>query len=316
MSLLMKTKMRVLVTGASGFIGQTVVGILANGGHDVIALYRERELPTALQNMCLDAIRGDICDKSLSSKLFPSIDVVCHLAAFIPTNYSDINNAEKCYQTNALATLNLVSGAVAHKVSRFIYISTGNMYGFSDSIATENDPVFPSGVAAPYFVSKLAGEIYTSHVCQSSTMTGIILRVGTPYGPGEPKNKVIPSFLTQAILGNQLNIYQGGKPSYNFVYVEDVAVCVEKAIKRGESGIYNVSSGESTSLKEVAETIASIFSDRQLKINIEPPTLNIALGFPPISIAKATSVWDYKPLNLKDGLHKYLEIIQNENIIK
>jgi len=308
----MKTKKRVLVTGASGLIGQAVVGVLANYGHDVIALYREKELPASLQNICLDVIKGDICEKNLSNNLFHDVDVVCHLAAYIPANHNNIDDAEKCYQTNALATINLATRAVAHKVSRFIYISTGNMYTFSQRIAVESDAVFPSAVAAPYFVSKLAGEIYTSFICQSSTMTCVILRIGTPYGPGEPKNKLIPSFLRQAIFGNELNVYHGGLPKYNFVYVDDIALCVEKALSKGEAGIYNVSSGESTTLKELVDTIASIFSDRQLKINIVPPALNTVRGFTPMSIEKAKSMWDYQPLNLKDGIRKYLKSINGE----
>lgn len=308
----MKTGIRVLVTGAAGFIGKAIINVLANCGHDVIALYKEKEIPTSLRDKCQDVIRGDICEKDISNILFHDIDVVCHSAAFIPKNYDSINDAEKCYQTNALATLNLAASAIVNNVSRFIYISAGNMYTFSQKLATEEDPVFPSGAASPYFVSKLAGEIYTSYICQSSNMTGIILRIGTPYGPGEPQHKLIPSLFKQASFGKELTIYHGGLPRYNFVYIGDIATCVENAITKGESGIYNVASGESTTIKDVVQTIASV-TKLPLKIKFETPTLNTPRGFAPFSIEKAMRTWNFQPLDLNAGLRNYWETIKVEN---
>jgi len=311
----MENQKRILVTGAAGFIGQAVIKYLAQSKYDIIALCREKELPQNLYSMCSDVIKGDICRKPLLAKLFHRVDAICHIAAFIPPDYDDLSYAEKCYHTNALATLNLAIAASTHQVSRFIYISTGNMYFYSQKPATEYEPVFPSESATPYFVSKLAGEIYTSHVCRSSNMAGIILRIGTPYGPGEPKNKAIPSLLTQALKGSELTIYHGGKPRYNFVYVEDIATCIRSAIANGESGIYNVASGESTSLRKLANTIVSIFKEKPLTINIVPPSGKGIPGFTPLSITKAEGTWHYKPLNIKAGLSKYLETLRNETYI-
>lgn len=308
----MAEKLRILVTGASGFVGQTLIKYLVGSGHEVVALSRRNNLALELRNICFDIVEADVTNLNISDDIFRDIDVVCHLAAYIPNNYLDISEAEKCYKVNALGTLNIASKSVANNIKRFIYVSTANMYSFSQELAFEMDPVFPVGVAAQYFVSKLAGEIYLSNICVNSSMDGVILRIGTPYGPGEPKNKLISSLLTRAMNGEELIVYHGGEPSYNFVYIEDIAYCIEKAVKVGDAGIYNVSSGESTTLRQVGETIATFFDNRQVKLLNSQPSLQIVKGFTPVSIKKAYKTWDFRPRTLSVGIHDYLVLLQGE----
>lgn len=299
---------RTLVTGGAGFIGQHVIAALHQRGDPVVALQHRRGLPTDLAAKCSEIIRGDVFDEHALQRAVERVDRVCHLGAFIPRDLEDAAEAEACYRVNALATLNLARAAVASSVERLVYVSAANAYVPGHPPATEDDAVFPAEVASYYLTSKLAGEIYLHHVCRRSATCAVTLRVGTPYGPGEPRQKVIPTLLASAARGEPLRLRQGGTPTYNFVYVEDVARCVAAALESGESGIYNVASGESTSLLALAETIAELYAEQSPPIVLEPSDDGSVHGFPPVCIEKARRTWGFVPRILREGLRQYYKV--------
>lgn len=296
---------RTLVTGGAGFVGQHVIAALRQRGHQVVALQHRRTLPANIAAQCCEVIEGNLLEEQLQRRAVQKVDRVCHLAAYIPRDMDDASEAEACLRVNALATLGLARAAVDRGVERFVYSSTANMYNFADRRATEDSLVFPSGGGAFYFVSKLAAEVYLEHVCRDSATNSLVLRIGTPYGPGEPAAKVIPAFLACAARGEPLRLRHGGRPTYHFVYVEDVARCVAAALERGESGLYNFASGESTSLLELAQAIAELHADRPPPIKVEPADEDSFRGFPAISMEKARNTWGLTPLTLREGLRRY-----------
>lgn len=300
---------RTLVTGGAGFVGQHVIAALCQRGHQIVALQHRCKLPADIAAQCCEVIEGDLVDEQLQRRAVQQVDRVCHLAAYIPRTLDDAAEAEACHRVNALATLGLARAAIERGIERFVYLSAANSYARGDRPATENDLVFPSVFAPYYLTSKLAGEIYLHHACRHSATQTVTLRVGTPYGPGEPSGKVIPAFLAYAARGEPLRLRHGGRPTYNFVYVEDVARCVAAALENGESGLYNFAAGESTTLLELAATIAELHADRPPPISIEPADEDGFRGFPAISIEKARRTWGLTPLMLREGLRRYLAAI-------
>lgn len=299
---------RTLVTGGAGFVGQHVIAALRQSGHQIVALQHRRKLPADIAAQCWEVIEGDLVDQQLQRRAVQQVDRVCHLAAYIPKNMDDAAEADACHRVNALATLGLARAAVERGVERFVYLSAANSYRRGDTPATENDPIFPAEFAPYYLTSKLAGEIYLHHACRSSATQAVTLRVGTPYGPGEPSAKVIPSLLARAARGEPLRLRHGARPTYNFVYVEDVARCVAAALESGESGIYNFASGENTSLLELAQAIAELHAERPPPISVEPAEQAEQAGFrgfPAISGEKARRTWGLTPLTLPEGLRRY-----------
>ncbi len=299
------SRRRTLVTGGAGFIGQHVIAALHQRGEPVVALQHRRELPTDLASKCSEVIQGDVLDEHALRRAVELVDRVCHVAAYIPADLNDAGEAEMCYRVNALATLHLARAAVVSGVERLVYVSAANAYQHGHPPATEDDAVFPAEVASYYLTSKLAGEIYLHHVCQGSATCAVTLRVGTPYGPGEPCQKVIPALLANAARGEPLRLRQDGRPTYSFIYVEDVGRYVAAALETGESGIYNVASGESTTLLALAETIAGLYGTRSPRILLEPTGENRFQGFPAISIEKSRRTWNLAPLTLREGLQQY-----------
>ncbi len=297
----------ILVTGASGFIGTHFTRALIKMGCKVVAMTHRHELPADVKSACVRIENGDLRDDNTCKRAVEDVDVVCHLSAYIPQDPSDPNEAEACYSVNALATLQLARRALSSGVKRFICLSTANMY-VDDTRglpSTESHRIYPTNVAAPYFVSKYAGEIYLQSVTRNSSMDALVLRIATPYGPGEPRNKVIPTFLDKMHKGMKVRVAFGGIAKYSYIHVADVAECLIQATQTGGSGIYNVASGEHTSILELAKLVQQVTNSPRSSLDVQPSTPDSFRGFPPISIDKLTQTWAMKPRTLRRGLEQY-----------
>lgn len=311
-----ETPSRVLVTGASGFIGRHVVKALLDNSYMVVAHCNKRKPPLEIANRCERVLSGDLFDANLMQEALRNVHIVCHLAAHVPSRYSILQDAAQCYSYNALATSAFAAQALAAGVSRFIYFSTGNMYGVSERPCVESDNIVPSEHATGYLLSKYAAEVYLSNLLHSSSMELVILRIGTTYGPGEPAEKVIPSFLRLAEQGHPLHVVNGGMAAFNFIFVADIANLTVQVIKSHHQGIYNVASGDHTRVIELANAVAALHVKNNVAINVEPLVTGGFKGFPPISIAKARTAFSFAPCSLSIGLRKYRESLMKEPIYR
>jgi UDP-glucose 4-epimerase len=295
------TKRRLLVTGASGFVGRHVLGRLAGRGYEIVALVGQRALPESLAARCTRVVRADITDDDALRAALRHVDVVCHLAARIPSDHEDPAEAEPCLRVNALGTLRLAQFSVSAGVRRFVHVSTGNLYAPVDHLAREGDAVFPSRRAAYYLSSKLLGELYVEHLRQLVGLPAVTLRLSNVYGPEMRASSVVSRFVDRALAGDPLEVNHGGRPSVDHVYVSDVAWCIESALASGEPGIYNVGAGHAWSLLELAEVVIDVFGSDS-PIVVRPPDGQAPASFAPLSIDKAKATWGYNPLSLRDGL--------------
>lgn len=299
----------VLVTGAAGFVGRHVVRALADSGCRVAALQHRTPLPAELATLCERVTSGDIRESAVRRAALDQVHTVCHLSAYIPARMEDLQEADRCNQINALAVMNLAEEAAQCGVRRFVHLSTANMYADSPNARTESDLVFPSQCATAYFVSKLAGEIYLSNVSKRTGMEVLILRIASPYGPGEPAQKVIPTFLRLAAEGKPLRMVNGGIARFSYVHVADVAMSVMSAVSSGAGGIYNIASGEHTSVLELAQQIIAMPGHGGATLQVEPVTPGAFAGFAPLSIDKARQAWQFAPRPLAVGLREYRDYL-------
>jgi len=137
------------------------------------------------------------------------------------------------------------------------------------------------------------------------------LRIGTPYGNGEPAANVVPTFMANAV-NNELLLIKGGDVNLNLVYIDDVVDCVLSAIRCPSEGIFNVASEERTTLKYLATSILEVYSESTSTCDVEP-ILN--KGYQALATEKIRQVWGVAPCNLVDGLQKYRQILKKEKII-
>ncbi|TAM65980.1 NAD(P)-dependent oxidoreductase [Mycobacterium sp.] len=305
----------VLVTGATGFVGGHVVRALADAGYRLAVLQNRTPLPADLATLCERVPTGDIRDPQVREAALDQISIVCHLSAYIPMRMDDLHEADLCNQINALAVSNFAEEAAQQGVRRFVHLSTANFYAEADSARTESDSVFPAQLGAAYFVSKFAGEVYLSNISKRTGMEVLILRVATPYGPGEPNNKVIPTFLRMAAEGKPLRMVNGGVTRFSYVHVADVAASVLNAVGGGDGGIYNIASGEHTSILELAQQIVALQGDSPTTLDIEPVAAGAFPGFAPLSIDKARRTWQFAPRLLATGLREYRDYLVEQGAI-
>lgn len=250
--------MRVLVTGGSGFIGSHVVDRLAAAGvRPRIFDLRpsEHQPPDGVETFI-----GDLRDPYALRRAVRGCSAIAHLGAMADVDLVARQPAE-AERVNSQGTLNVLEAARAAGVQRVIYAST--IWVYSDA---NGDPVDEeSAVSLPghlYTATKLAGEMYCRSYAELYGLECTILRFGIPYGPRARPEAVIPTFVRKALAGEPLTIAGGGRQARRFVYVDDLADGVVRALARGASNrIYNLVGDEDVTIAEVAQTVRRTVAD-------------------------------------------------------
>ncbi len=234
--------MKVLITGCSGFIGSHLSSHLSSS-HDVVGF------DLAPPETDIDFVQGDINDTPLLEKTLPGIDTVFHLAA-LPEVAPSSRDPARFFKANTEGTFNLLFSSLKSGVERFIFASSSAVYGRSPLPSKERDPVRPVSI---YAADKAAGEAYCSAFSELGLPT-VILRLFNLYGAGNLKG-VMHDFATSLSASPSLKILGDGSQSKDFLHVSDAVKAFSLATSL-PPGIYNVGSGEQTSIKEIAKIIA------------------------------------------------------------
>lgn len=293
--------MRILMTGASGFIGRHLAHLLIQRGLTVVAATRKgnpgQSYPTGLEVLEVDFSS----DPSRWEPHLTDIETVVHLAAMVPSRMDDIEAAEECLRINALMTLGLATASVRAGVSHFCYFSAGNAYSpYGEGRASEKDALFPSGRAVYYLGSKVLGEFYVDHATKGSDLTATILRPSSVYGVGMKETSVLMRFINAAMEGKDLNV-RTAKYMSDYIYVDDVAEAAVSSIEARSSGIFNIGSGRSITLGEVAMLVKNICnSDSSIVFSQEEPKWES--GFRALNNLKARRTWGWRPRSLRKGI--------------
>ena len=291
------------MTGATGFLGQRLVARLLAQGWQVCALTHRRPLPEKFQNGGVASVAASESEKIREA--ISECGVLFHLAAYIPPSLGDWKQAAACFQANAQFTLELAELEVECGSPRMVYFSSAQGYRYSSSAVTEEAAVFPSSRATYYLASKLLGEIYLEHARLLRDLPAITLRVGSCYGSGMPENSVVSRFMSRAGQGLPLEVWDGGIPTCDYVYADDVIDLAVAAVAKKQTGIFNAGTGKASSLLELAETVKTIFREKNILIEVKPQGQTVPASFPPLSVAKAFEALGYRPKSLSEGLAAY-----------
>lgn len=288
--------MRISVTGATGFLGRNVVDSLNQQGHQTISWIRHPALNSDRQFDLGQAESIDLRDS----------DVLVHCAAYLPTNYNDMAEAEKCLAFNGTATLKLLQAAKRDNLKKFVHISTGQLYSWtSDTVASETSSLYPSKRATAYLASKLVGEVYVDSF--KKAMSTVILRPSHIYGPEMKKQGLLNRIISALMNDEEIDMNKLGCYNVDLVEVDDVAKMCCVAATGDITGIYNVGGGHDCSTEELVRKIAKMMG-KSLKIinchDLEP-------GHPPLDISKARCYAGYKPTSIHDGLTKYISSLND-----
>jgi len=273
-----------LITGSAGFIGSNLVVQLLKGGHKVIGIDNlstgkqvnvDRALEKAegrYQFICGDICVGDDIKKCFEQK----INVVVHLAAQGSVQRS-FDDAEYNNKLNVDGFLKVMQASGAKSVSRFIYASSCAVYG-----DTEVLPISESQCPAPlspYASSKLMNELLSRNLAHLYPDTSFIgLRFFNVFGPWQDPlgdyAAVIPRWIDLCMDGRQPVVFGDGNATRDFCYVGNICdlverIAVQKILKTGI--VYNVSSGVSTSLNELYNTVLSGLNEKGYPLSFKNP---------------------------------------------
>lgn len=255
---------RMLVTGGAGFIGSNFIRFLLNDRSDTEIVVNLDKLTYAgnLENLkdiagnpAYRFIRGDICDGELVSRILDefNIDTVVHFAAESHVDRS-ISEGLSFVTTNVTGTCSLLEAARKAGISRFIHVSTDEVYGsIRKGSFSETDPLNPS---SPYSASKAGSDLLALSYFTTHHVPVIVTRCTNNFGPFQYPEKLIPLFTTNLIEGKKVPVYGSGMNVRDWIYVLDHCRAIACILEKGIPGeIYNIGGGTELTNLEITRKI-------------------------------------------------------------
>ncbi|UCE28902.1 MAG: NAD-dependent epimerase/dehydratase family protein [Candidatus Bathyarchaeota archaeon] len=293
--------MRVVVTGANGFVGLHTVRGLLDAGYDVLALdvMDSRLAPEFKGDKRCRIVTMSILDKDLR-KIINKEDKVLHLAAIARFDQAR-QNPQKAVAVNIEGTLNIIQACIMKKVERLVYASTGSVYSHSAPIPIREDAKREPG--SIYGLTKKHAEDWI--FLYGESLPYVILRYGYVYGKDKDWGAV-GAFLKRLREGERPVIF-GGMQTNDFIYIKDIVQANLLALETEHvRQAYNVGSGRAISIKDVCEAcIAAVKTN--LTMEIKPARI---FDFPVFvyDISKAQTLLNFEPKwNLSRGIEDILK---------
>ena len=262
--------MKILVTGADGFIGSHLVEKLIKIGHDVTALCYYNSFSSIgnliyLDKKILKKVKikhGDIRDKDFIEKLVKGKDYVFNLAALIGIPYS-YDAYDSYLDTNIKGTLNLLSAIKKNPKIFFVHTSTSEVYGSAQYVPIDEN--HPQVAQSPYAATKIAADQLVVSFLKSFNIKGCIVRPFNTFGPRQSLRAIIPTAINQ-IINKPKNIDFGNLNTYrDLTYIEDTIDAFCLCIKNKDriiGSIFNLGVGKCYLIKDVIKKIMRIESSK------------------------------------------------------
>ena len=296
---------RVLITGGGGFIGSHLASALTVDNHvqvlDDFSSGRRVNLPEDVT-----VIEGDVRDRATLDAAMEDVDIVFHEAAMVSVPES-IERPVDCHKLNGTATVDVFDCA-RRKDTRVVFASTAAVYGTPDDVPIGEDA--PAEPNSPYGFEKLLGEQYAQFYTERYGLPTVPLRYFNVYGPrgldGEYAG-VIGTFVRQAQAGESLTVEGDGTQTRDFVHVDDIVRANLLAATTDAVGRpFNVGTGRSVSINELAETVRDVV-DVDIDINHVPGREN-DIQQSEADLSDARELLGYEPtVPLREGLEATLD---------
>ncbi len=305
---------KAIVTGGAGFIGSHLSEELFKRDYhltilDNLSTGKQANIATLLNKKNVEFIRGSITDLALLQKLFKKADFIFHLAAIASVPRS-IAEPQLCHETNVTGTLNVLIGARDNKVKKVVQASSCAIYGDAPGLPKKED--MPINPLSPYAVTKLAAENYCQIFLKVYGLPSVSLRFFNIFGPRQNPDSeyaaAIPKFIKIKSQGKKIHIYGDGKATRDYVFVKDAVNAFILAAESDALGIYNIGSGRSTTVNELAELISTLTGNNSPPVYSPPRPGDILHSLADISRAKT---FGFSPkYSLKQGLKETIKYMR------
>jgi len=313
-------KKKLLITGATGFIGSHLCEMSVEKGYDVIGFDRYNSenshgwLQNSIHKKNIELILGDIRDYDSVYNVMKNCDTVFHLAALVGIPYSYVSPLAYL-KTNVEGTYNVLEAAKNLKVKNILVTSTSEVYGSAKYIPMNE--THPLNAQSPYAASKISADQLSLSYFRSFKVPVKIIRPFNTYGPRQSNRAVIPRLINQCLDKKNNKLFLGNiKPSRDFNYVTDTCEAYFEILKNNRflGSIINVGSNYSISIEDTAKLIMKL-TKRNLKIKQDKKIIRPSLSevdnlkCDNQMILKMTK-WRPK-INLENGIKRTISWIKN-----
>lgn len=258
--------MKVVVTGAAGFIASHLSEGLLRDGHEVVGIdafvdyypraVKERNLAACRAYTSFRFVEGALQDLDLQPPL-EGARVVFHLAAQAGVRASWGRDFDLYTGHNVLATQRVLEAAVEAGTPRVVYASSSSVYGDAREMPLRED--MPCHPMSPYGVTKLAAEHLGNLYERNHGLPVVSLRYFTVYGPRQRPDMAFHRFLKAVRDGETLRVFGDGRQTRDFTYIEDIVAATRAAADSGRPGcVYNVGGGERVSVNDVLDLVEQV----------------------------------------------------------
>ncbi|MFH1678338.1 MAG: dTDP-glucose 4,6-dehydratase [Candidatus Omnitrophota bacterium] len=256
--------MRILITGGAGFIGSNFIRYLLNKYPEYKVINLDKltycgnleNLKDIENNPNYKFVKGDICDEKIVNTLAGDVEVIVNFAAETHVDRS-ILDASEFIRTNVYGTYVLLEAARKYNISRYIQISTDEVFGsIENGSFKEDDTLHPN---SPYAASKAGADHLVQAYYMTYNLPVIITRSGNNFGPYQYPEKVIPLFITNALEDKKLPLYGDGLNVRDWLYVLDNCRAIGLVLHKGKIGeVYNIAAGNEKANIELTKIILKI----------------------------------------------------------
>ena len=318
--------MKILVTGAAGFIGSHLCEKLLADGDTVVGFdnfdpfyertIKENNLKTSISNESFNLVEGDIRDTESVKELFNehTFEVVVHLAAKAGVRPS-IKDPITYNKVNVLGTLNILEMMKENDIKRLVFASSSSVYGDSPDVPYKetmnvNNPI------SPYAATKIAAELLCYNYRHLYNISATCLRFFTVYGPRQRPEMAIAKFVKKAYDGNLISIYGDGSSCRDFTYIKDIIQGVVASIERDLGfEIINIGESETIELNTLLELIKELTGCDLKTEHVPMQAGDVYKTF--ANIEKAKQLLDYTPVtSVREGLKQYISWLRNNSEVR
>lgn len=291
--------MKILVTGAAGFIGSWTVKELVKEGHDVIGIdnfndyYSPKFKEENLKNVKIKLYREDIMNYGKLEKIFQQnkINTIIHLAAMVGVRPS-IANPFVYEEVNVRGTMNMLEIAKQHGIKKFIFGSSSSVYGNSKAPFSEDAPA--NEPISPYAATKKAGELLCCAYNSIYKVSAICLRFFTVYGTCGRPDMAPYKFVDRIAHGRDIELYGDGSTRRDYTYIADVVSGIVKSIELDvDYEIINLGCGNPIKLRNFVGIIEKSLGKKANIVQKEMQQGDVEQTYAVIS--KAKKLLGYKP---------------------
>ena len=262
---------KIFITGGAGFIGRHLVEFFLEKNkvciYDNLSNSSSKDILQLIEKGA-EFVKGDILDYEHLRKSCNGFDVIIHLAAISDVKRS-LTHPKITNDVNVNGTDNVLKCCLDNRIKKMIFSSSAAVYGNSKLPIAERSSIEPTSI---YGISKMKAEKQIKEFSNRFGLNAVCLRLFNVYGEGQNKKYagVISKFMNSILKNNEIIIYGDGKQTRDFISIKDVVGSFQCALKKETTGqnTYNIASGESISIKDLAKLIMLI-CNKKIKISYE-----------------------------------------------